>query len=72
MVFLTVWKNRLYAASYNGIIKKWGEFYLRDFHRLPCNEKKVTLWGCAQAFHVLNIPKDVRLLLYRQILINNI
>jgi hypothetical protein len=53
--------GHLYVSYYN-YIAKIGEFYLNDY----INKKEI--WKAAKVLYRLAIPKDIRLLIYRQIL----
>jgi hypothetical protein len=68
--YITI-NNSTYIINRNNILK-CGEFYLQDYYRLP-NKKKRLIWTMAKILYRLkriniNITKDIRLLIYRQLL----
>jgi WD40 repeat protein len=64
---IQVIRNCIYSCSYDEKIVKLGEFYLRDYFNLS-QESKNILFEVAKVFYRLNIHKDIRLMIFRELL----
>jgi hypothetical protein len=66
--YLISWDNKLHLYnSDKQYIKIYGNFYLRDYNELPIKTKE-NLWEAAKVFYMYNVSKDMRLLIYKQLL----
>jgi hypothetical protein len=68
--YLINWNNKLHVINLTKqYIKIYGDFHLRDYENLP-HKTKESLWEAAKVFYMYNVSKDIRLLIYRQLLKN--
>ena len=65
---LIVFNGHLYSGSFDGRIIKWGEFTLQHYRDLN-EEKQTLLWEASKIFYMYGICKDVRLLIFRYLII---